>query len=81
MDVMYKFESIGHYHDRGIGLVYFVKNPVECIGFAHLINKNVMIDCDEYIIKGVESHAIALHAKGEKIGLLVEKLQCCGRDV
>ena len=52
--------------------VFVVENEVERNRDNNdLLNKKVMIDGKEYIIKGVESCAMPIIRKGDNIGLLV----------
>lgn len=66
-----KYKSLNKY-TLGNKTVFVVENEVERNRDNNdLLNKKVMIDDKEYIIKGVESFAIPIIRKGDRIGLLV----------
>lgn len=58
----------------GKGIVYQIKNPIECNDFNHLKNHKILINDIEYTILGVEAFMHSAPWKiGELIGLLVNK--------
>lgn len=66
------YKSLDKY-TLGNKTVFIVENEVERNRDDNdLINKKVIINGKEYIIEGVESFAVPLIRKGDKIGLLVD---------
>lgn len=69
-DMQYK--SLDNYEIKGRGTVYIAENEVERNRDNNdLIGSEAFIDGVKYKIKGVESLALSIIRKGDKIGLLV----------
>lgn len=65
------YKSIGKYTLKNM-TVFIVENEIERVRDNNdLLNKKVMIDDMEYVVRGVESYAVSIIKKGDKIGLLV----------
>ena len=70
---MYKVKSITILEIAGRNTVIDIENPRECNNFNWLINNEIEIDGNIYIVKGVECLNVAKHLIGERIGLLVKE--------
>lgn len=72
---MYTFENAERFDIAGRGPVFSVENPAECKDFKHLINTEVSINGELWLVRGVEyrTHGGPQRA-GAPIGLLVSKV-------
>jgi hypothetical protein len=67
-----EYKSIDTYEIKGRGKVFIVVNDKERDRDNNdLVGSNVIIDGENYIVKGVESYAIPKISKGQLIGLLI----------
>ena len=70
---MLTFENAERWEIAGRGTVFGVKNPTACDGFSHMLGQKVKINGELWVVRGVESFALAHTRAGTPIGLLVKK--------
>ncbi len=67
-----EYKSVGQYEIKGRGTVFVVENDKDRQRDKNdLLGSDVIIDGANYKVKGIESHAVPMIYKGQKIGLLV----------